>query len=320
MSTPEGRIEVEVVAIDAAADGVVEIELASRDGERVPGWTPGAHIDLILPSGLVRQYSLMGDPAAATWRVGVLREEDGRGGSRWIADRLRVGALLKAAGPRNHFALPSVDTDAAPLVFVAGGIGITPIIPLAAQALAAGREVRVHYCGHDGRMPFIDRLRGVHGDRLVLHISEQGDRLDVEALVAEAAAAGAAIVTCGPARLLDAIVEAADAHDVTVHLERFEAGALSAPLWRGPFEVELAVTGVTIEVPPEVSVLAAAEAAGALVLSSCSEGTCGTCETPVLEGIVDHRDSILSPAQRDRNDTMFVCVSRAACPRLVLEL
>ncbi|GAA3021886.1 PDR/VanB family oxidoreductase [Microbacterium dextranolyticum] len=320
MSAPEGRIEVEVVAIEAAADGIVEIELAARAGDRLPDWEPGAHIDLILPSGLVRQYSLTGEPAAATWRVAVLREEAGRGGSRWIADRLQVGARLKVAGPRNHFALPPANGAAAPLVFVAGGIGITPIVPLAAQALGEGREVRVHYCGHEGRMAFLDRLHGLYGDRFTVHISERGDRLDIDALVVDAAASGAAIVTCGPARLLDAIGETARAHDVPVHLERFESGALPAPVWQGPFEVELALTGVTIEVPPEISVLAAAEAAGALVLSSCSEGTCGTCETPVLDGVVDHRDSILSPAQRERNDTMFVCVSRAACPRLVLEL
>ncbi|MBZ6370912.1 MAG: PDR/VanB family oxidoreductase [Microbacterium hominis] len=318
MSAPKGDYELDVVAVRAAAADVVEIELAGR-GAALPDWEPGAHIDLVLPSGLVRQYSLAGVPGAGTWRIGVLREDAGRGGSRWIADKLSEGAVLRASGPRNHFSLPETEAGV-PLVFVAGGIGITPILPLAAAARAEGREVWVHYAGHEGRMPFVDKLRAVHGDRLTLHVSEVGSRLDVDALVVDAARVGAQIVTCGPARLLDALEASGAAHGVEVHMERFEAEALSAPVWAGTFEVELALTGVTVEVPPDRSILQVAEDAGALVLSSCTEGTCGTCETPVLEGEVDHRDAILSPAQRARNDTMFVCVSRAACPRLVLEL
>ncbi len=318
MSAPKGDFEVEVLAVEPAADGVVVIELGARGGGELPAWTPGAHIDLVLPTGHVRQYSLSGDPSAPTWRLGVLREDAGRGGSRWLVDRARPGAVLGAVGPRNHFTGDPAST--APLLLVAGGIGVTPIVPMAAAARLAGRDYALHYCGHEGRMGFVDELREVHGDRLALHVSEAGSRLDVPGLVAAAAASGAEIVACGPARLLEGLVAAGEAAGVSVTVERFEAEALSAPVWSGPFEVELTLTGITVEVPPERSVLEVAEEAGALVLSSCTEGTCGTCETPVLEGEVDHRDSILSPAQRARNDTMFVCVSRAACPRLVLEL
>lgn len=317
MSVPKGDFEVEVLAVEAAADGVVAVELGGR-GAALPAWTPGAHIDLVLPNGLVRQYSLAGDPAAPTWRIAVLREADGRGGSRWIVDRLRPGVVLGAVGPRNHF-----DGDPgsrAPLVLVAGGIGITPIVPKAAAAALAGRDYVIHYAGHDGRMAFVDELAAAHGDRLVLHVSERGERLDVPALVAEAAAAGAEVVSCGPTRLIDAVVAAGETSGASVTVERFEATALSAPVWAGPFEVELAMSGITVEVPPDRSVLQVVEEAGALVLSSCTEGTCGTCETAVLDGEVDHRDSILSPAQRAKNDTMFICVSRAACARLVLDL
>lgn len=324
MSVPTGDFEVEVVSVQPAAEGVVAVELAARGGGALPAWTPGAHIDLVLPSGLVRQYSLSGDPHASTWRIGVLREDAGRGGSRWIADRLKPGVVLGAVGPRNHFlderGAAGDPASTAPLLFVAGGIGVTPILPMAAAAALAGREYRVHYSGHEGRMGFVDELAAVHGDRLELHVSEAGARLDVGALAAAAAASGAEVVCCGPARLLDAVVAAGAAAGVPVTVERFESGVLSAPLWEGPFEVELALTGVTVEVPADRSILDVAEEAGALVLSSCHEGTCGTCETPVLEGEVDHRDSILSPSQRARNDTMFVCVSRAACARLVLEL
>lgn len=316
MSAPEGEISLRVRAVSAADTSVVEIELESADGSALPSWSPGAHIDLILPTGLVRQYSLTGSPSEPIWRLGVLREDAGRGGSRWLAERLRPGAVLPASRPRNHFALPTDETT--PLVFIAGGIGITPLVPLAA---AAGERLRgFHYCGHLGRMPFLSALREVHAHTLSVHVSEEGERLDIERIVDDAAARGAELVTCGPARLLDAVQSAAAARGVVVHLERFEPEALSAPVWSGPFDVELTLTGVTVEVPPEKSILEVAEESGALVLSSCTEGTCGTCETPVLEGIVDHRDSILTPAQRARNDTMFICVSRAACPRLVLEL
>lgn len=321
MSVTRGDREVEVVALRTIATDVVEVELAARGDAALPAWEAGAHIDLILPNGLVRQYSLTGDPAASTWRIGVLREESGRGGSRWIADRLRPGAVVRIAGPRNHFTLPGHAPGAGtPLVFIAGGIGITPILPLAAKAHAAGRELTVHYSGHAGRMPFLEELQRLHAGDLVLHVSEEGARLDVDAVTAEAASRGAEIVVCGPARLHDAVARAAQGHGVNVHGERFEAEPLSAPVWAGPFEVELALTGLTVTVPPDRSILEVAEEAGALVLSSCTEGTCGTCETPVVEGLVDHRDSILTPAQRRRNDTMYVCVSRAACPRLVLEL
>lgn len=264
MSTPtKGDITLEVVAREDAARDVVCLTLARTDRSPLPAWEPGAHVDLFLPTGDVRQYSLCSDPAdPTTWRVAVLREEEGRGGSRWIADRLATGDTLTAAGPRSHF--PFDARGAAPAVLIAGGIGITPILAMAA--------------------------------------------------------AGAEIVCCGPTRLIDAVTVEAHRAGVPLTVEHFEPAELTAPVWEETFEVELAMSGMTIEVGPGQSVLSAIEDAGVLVLSSCTEGTCGTCETPVLEGEVDHRDSILSESQRARNDTMFVCVSRAACPRLVLDL
>lgn len=319
MSAPQGDFDVVVTAVRRPAADVVELELAGRDGATLPSWMPGAHIDLLLPNGVVRQYSLAGDPSASTWRLGVLREAEGRGGSLWIADRVQVGMILRAAGPRNRFAGPDLSAGDAPLIFVAGGIGITPILPLAAAADVAGRELTIHYSGHTPRMPFVEELRERFGARLVLHDSDAGERLDIPELLT-GSARGTQIVTCGPARLLDALEMAAGDARLDIHLERFTPESLAPPVWAGPFEVELALTGVTVVVPPERSILAVAEEAGAFVLSSCTEGTCGTCETPVLEGDVDHRDSILTAAQRARNDIMFVCVSRAACPRLVLDL
>lgn len=310
-------VEPVVLSRTPVGDDLVVLELGSADGSPLPAWTPGAHIDVLLPSGLVRQYSLCGDPSAPTWRLGVLRETRSRGGSTWVHDRVAEGQTLRLAGPRTHFAFDEAGDR--PVLFVAGGIGITPIAPMAAAAAAAGRDYALHYAGHEGRMALVDELAAAHGDRMALHVSERGDRVDLGALFAGADPA-TVVYCCGPARLIDAAEAAAADAGLEFHTERFEAGALSAPVWDGPFEVELAMTGVTVEVPPEHSVLSVVEEAGALVLSSCTEGTCGTCETPVLEGEVDHRDSILTPAERARNDVMFVCVSRAACPRLVLDL
>ena len=319
MSSPtRGDVPVEVVSRDEAASGVVSFTLARPDGTPLPSWEPGAHVDLFLPTGDIRQYSLCSDPAEPVWRVAVLREDGGRGGSRWIADELRVGDALTATAPRSHFAFEAA--SARPVVFVAGGIGITPILAMARAASVSGRPYTLHYAGHEGRMAFVDELRERHGDRLVLHVTESGSRMDLAAIADAAAAAGAELVCCGPTRLLDAVTVVAQARGIPLEVEHFEPAELTAPVWDEAFEVELAMSGMTIEVGPDQSVLQAIEDAGVLVLSSCTEGTCGTCETPVLEGEVDHRDSILTPAQRARNDTMFVCVSRAACPRLVLDL
>lgn len=318
-SPPKGDIGLEVIAREEAASGVVCITLARPDRSPLPAWQPGAHIDLFLPTGDIRQYSLCSDPDdPATWRIAVLREQDGRGGSRWIADELRAGDTVTAAGPRSHFPFDAGASRRA--VLIAGGIGITPILTMAAAARASGRDYVLHYAGHEGRMALLDELRERHGDRLVLHVTEEGSRMDVAALAADSAAAGAELVCCGPTRLIDAVTVEAERRGIPLTVEHFEPAELTAPVWNETFEVELAMSGMTIEVGPDQSVLSAIEDAGVLVLSSCTEGTCGTCETPVLEGEVDHRDSILTAAQRARNDTMFVCVSRAACPRLVLDL
>ncbi|MGN6326536.1 PDR/VanB family oxidoreductase [Pseudolysinimonas sp.] len=303
-----------VLARTDVADGLAVLELGLPDGAPMPSWEPGAHVDVLLPSGLVRQYSLCGDPDAPTWRLGVLREAGGRGGSAEVLRIATEGRVLRLAGPRTHFSFDA--RSSAPALLIAGGIGITPIAPMAALAAEAGADYVLHYAGHDGRMALVDALRARHGDRLVLHVDA---RPDVGALIA-GSAPDAIVYCCGPASLIDAVEAACLARGREFRTERFEAETLTPPVWDGPFEVELEASGLTLEVPPERSVLEVVEEAGVLVLSSCTEGTCGTCETPVLEGEVDHRDSILTPAERARNDVMFVCVSRAACPRLVLDL
>ena len=307
--------ELEVVARTPAADGVTLFELAATSGH-LPRWTPGSHIDVLLPNGDARQYSLSGHPGADTWRIGVLREADGRGGSLWLADEVAVGDRLRVAGPRNHFEF--VPEKGTRYVFIAGGIGITPIAAMMDAAAAAGVDYELHYAGRSrSSMALADELTAAHPDRVHLYPADAGARLDLAGLYTDLRPF-TTTYCCGPARLIEAVELAGAGRQVK--FERFEPKELGAPLLAEPFEVELAFSGITLEVPPERSILEVIEEAGVLVLSSCKEGTCGTCETNVMEGEVDHRDSILTPAEQAANDVMYICVSRSACPRLVLEL
>jgi ferredoxin-NADP reductase len=313
---PDTALDVVVTARTPSADRVELFEFAAPDGRPLPRWQPGAHVDVALPGGEVRQYSLCGDPDASTWRVGVLRETSGRGGSAWLHDSLAVGDTVRLAGPRNHFEFePRRGTS---YVFVAGGIGVTPISAMARAAARAGVEYVIHYAGRSrASLALLDELAELHGDRLHVHAADEGDRLDVDALFA-GMAAFTTTYCCGPERLVSAVEAAGAGRQVVV--ERFEPKEVGEPVRHESFEVELVASGLTVTVPPDRSVLDVVEEAGVLVLSSCREGTCGTCETPVLEGEVDHRDSILTPDEQAAGDRMFPCVSRAACPRLVLDL
>lgn len=300
-----------------AAEGVVVLDLRDPSGAALPAWAPGAHIDLVLPGDLVRQYSLCGDPAdRLTWRIAVLREPAGRGGSA-LAHELLPGATVEVRGPRNHFPLQ----PAARYLFVAGGIGITPILPMIAAADAAGAEWRLLYGGRTAAsMAFARELRAAHGDRVDLRPQDEHGLLDLESLLARGTP-DTLVYCCGPAPLLDAVEKhCAGRPPGTLHVEWFTPKDAGEPLLAGSFEVELAVTGITCTVPPGRSILDVLEAAGVQVLTSCREGTCGTCETDVLAGTVDHRDSLLTPEEQAAGDTMLICVSRAACPKLVLDL
>ncbi|MEZ0449344.1 PDR/VanB family oxidoreductase [Cellulomonas sp. ICMP 17802] len=293
------------------ADGIVALDLVPANGRPLPPWTPGSHIDLLLGDGLERQYSLCGDPAdRGTYRVAVLREPDGRGGSV-AAHGFAVGDALRLRGPRNHYTF----SPDGPTVFVAGGIGITPILSMLAAAGTAGADWTLHYAGRSrSTMAFVDDLAA--DPRVHVYAADEGRRLDVSAL---AVGPAGQVVCCGPRRLLEATEAAVDAvPGWSVHAERFEAREFGPPVWSEPFDVELALSGTTLTVPPGRSVLEVVEDSGAVVVSSCRVGTCGSCETPVLEGAVEHRDSVIGPG--GSGTTMMICVSRAAGPGLVLEL
>ncbi|MGY2076647.1 PDR/VanB family oxidoreductase [Blastococcus sp. SYSU DS0828] len=300
------------------AEGVVVLDLRHPGGGELPAWSAGAHIDLRLPGGLTRQYSLCGNAAdRSVWRIAVLREPEGRGGSAQVHDDLVEGAEVEVRGPRNHFPL----VPAPRYLFVAGGIGITPILPMIDAAEAAGADWELHYGGRSRRsMAFLEALEDATGSRVTLHPQDEVGLIDLEGLLA-GPRPGTLVYCCGPEPLL-AAVEQRCQHwpEGSLHLERFTPKDVGEPVLTDSFEVELAVSGLALTVPPEKSVLEVVEQAGVGVLSSCQEGTCGTCETTVLSGVVDHRDSLLTPAEQAANDTMFICVSRAACPKLVLEL
>jgi ferredoxin-NADP reductase len=306
-----------VEAKEPVSAEVVRLTLADPAGRRLPDWTPGAHIDLVLPNGLTRQYSLCGSRwDTSRYRVGVLREADGRGGSAYVHDRLRVGDTVGVGGPRNNFPL----VPSSRYLFIAGGIGITPLLPMVHQAARLGADWQLVYGGRRrSSMAFLDELAG-YGDRVHVRPQDEYGLLDLPAWLGEVRA-GLRVYCCGPAPLLDA-VETGCAHwpEHTLRTERFTAADRAAPVRDQPFQVELARTGATVTVSRADTVLDAVRAAGAEVLSSCEQGTCGTCETEVLDGIPDHRDSLLSDDERAAGDCMFICVSRSCGERLVLDL
>ncbi|MFI0187320.1 PDR/VanB family oxidoreductase [Streptomyces sp. NPDC017082] len=317
-TAPEAELDLVVARRTDETAGVVSLDLRRPDGAPLPAWTPGAHIDLLLAPDRVRQYSLCSSPQdARVWRVAVLREQAGRGGSLHVHGKLSEGDPVRVRGPRNHFSLEGAEE----YVFIAGGIGITPIVPMLEQAEQQGAAWELAYGGRTlASMAFRDTLATRYGERVRIRPEDVYGLLDLDALLGTPRP-GALVYCCGPEPLVKAVEERCAGWPAgTLHVERFTPREVQEPVRDGAFEVELAQTGITVTVPPEKSVLEAVEEAGVQVLSSCREGTCGTCETAVLEGTVDHRDSLLTPAEQEAHDTMMVCVSRAACPRLVLDL
>jgi ferredoxin-NADP reductase len=308
-------LELVVTHKEKLADDVVRLTLRDPDGRPLPSWEPGAHIDLVLADDLVRQYSLCGSPEDdAAYQVAVLREPDGRGGSARVHDELAAGDRIRVDGPRNHFAL----VDAERYLFLAGGIGITPILPMLDRVARTGRDWRLVYGGRTrSSMAFTADLDRDDGRVTIQPQDEQG-LLDLPGLLAEPKP-GTAVYCCGPEPLLAAVEQHCTGWPGdALHVERFTPKADDGP--HTAFEVELAGSGRVLRVPADRSILDVAEEAGVIVLSSCREGTCGTCETGVLGGTPDHRDSVLTEAEQRAGDVMMLCVSRSSSPRLVLDL
>ncbi|WP_072802953.1 PDR/VanB family oxidoreductase [Rhodococcoides yunnanense] len=307
-----------LVSKEHVSDGVVALTLVHPSGRRLPDWAPGAHIDLVLPAGVTRQYSLCGDRwDPFTYRVAVLREPNGRGGSAYVHDMLMAGDTVGIGGPRNNFQM----VPAPKYLFVAGGIGITPLLPMIAQAESMGIEWTLLYGGRTrSSMAFLDELEP-YGDRVVVAPQDEVGLLNLSSWFSDAATTDSKAYVCGPGSLLDATESCCSGWPVGyLRTERFVPRVQAAPARTEPFEVELARSATVFTVTSEGSVLDAVRGAGVNVLSSCREGTCGTCATTVLAGEVDHRDSILDDDERAAGDAMFICVSRACSDRLVLDL
>jgi ferredoxin-NADP reductase len=314
----EVDLELVVERRDDAADGVIAPTLCHRDGQLLPEWTPGVHVDLQLQPGLVRQYSLCGDPRNRTsWRIGVLLEQERRGGSKFVHDKVFPSHILNVRGPRNHFPLRPSPC----YIFIAGGIGITPILPMVTEAQRHGASWTLTYGGRNRRnMAFADDIAAQFEGKATIHPADEQGLLDLEGLLG-AVRPDTLVYCCGPEALLDAVELQCDTWPAgSLQLERFAPKVATSSKPNTSFEVELALSGATITVHPNESVLDAVTAHGLDVLSSCREGTCGTCETTVLAGTVDHRDSLLTEEEQAANDTMMICVSRATCPRITLEL
>jgi len=308
---------VRVLAIRTAAIDTLCFDLAAADRRPLVPFTPGAHIDVQVPNGLVRQYSLCGDARdASRYKIAVKREPDGRGGSRSMHEDLEEGSAIGILEPRNHFPLAD---DAKHSLFIAGGIGITPIYAMIQALDAAGGSWELHYCARSqAHAAFYPELVALGGRRVTSWFAEQ-PLLDARTLLHDIRD-DTHVYCCGPTGLMGSVKQAT-AHWPAgrIHFEYFAAPARNdAP--NRHFEIELRSAGMVLEVPPERTILAVVREHGIDVPSSCEEGVCGTCETRVLEGECDHRDLLLPEAEAAANTSMMICVSRARSHRLVLDL
>ncbi|MCE0764606.1 PDR/VanB family oxidoreductase [Pseudonocardia kujensis] len=297
-------------------DSIISFTLVDPQGGELPAWEPGAHIDVVVPGLGTRQYSLCGDPRNRhSYRIGVLLEPGGRGGSRYLHTEVRVGDLLTCRGPRNNFMLD----EAKHYVFLAGGIGVTPILPMVVEAQRRGASWTMVYGARTrSAMAFVSELH----ERVQLMPEDELGRIDVGKALADLPE-GSLVYCCGPAAMIEAVRgHRSDWPDPdTVRFELFSAPVQdTATETDRAFEVELVHTGATFTVQPGESILQKAMDAGADIGFDCQEGICGSCETPILEGVADHRDQVLTAKEKVANTCMMICVSRAASPRIVLDL
>lgn len=310
-------IPARIAAITPIASDVRLFEFRREDGGAFAAFTAGAHVDLLLPNGLVRQYSLV-NPEGERDRyvIAVKLDRSSRGGSRFMHERLKIGAVIQLHGPRNNFPLADDDSHA---VLIAGGIGITPIWCQVQRLAALGRSWELHYaCRTRGEMAFAAEL-SAFGSAVHFHLDdEKGTFLDVAQIV-DAASPDAHLYCCGPKPMLTAFTDAAKGRAPDkVHLEYFTAKEERAT--GGGYTVELARSGKEIFIPPGKTILQAVREAGVEVESLCEEGYCFTCATQVIAGTPDHRDSVLTDADRAANKVMLICCSGSLGEKLVLDL
>lgn len=315
-------VRVRVACKELIAEGICAFQLTPEDAGQLPAFAAGAHIDVTTSSGLVRQYSLCNQPTDRShYRIAVLREDAGRGGSKAMHDSLSEGDVLDISRPRNHFALEASD---APCVLLAGGIGITPILAMAYELEAAGREFALHYCTRSAaRTAFREEVAKHFASKAhVYHDDGSDEKRFSLAQVIEQAPPEAHLYVCGPAGFIEAVLAQAKSAGWTeqrLHREFFSAAPVKTA-GDGAFEVVLASTGNVVRVAPDQTVVGALAAAGIEVQTSCEQGVCGTCVTRILDGVPEHRDCYFTDEERAKNDQFTPCCSRAKTSRLVLDI
>jgi tetrachlorobenzoquinone reductase len=299
------------------APNILSYELRSTTEEDLPPFTAGAHIQVTLHKDMVRSYSILNSPSERhRYVIAVQKDRQGRGGSKWAHQNLHAGDILQVDGPHNNFQL---NEDAEKTIFIAGGIGITPILSMVDRLRQLGRDYELIYCARTrATAPFVSILQEDERVRFNFDREPGGALLDIAAAV-QAAPENAHIYCCGPTEMLDAFEDASRELDrERLHVEYFTSK--EPPAEEGGFAVVLAKTGRQIDVAKGKTIMQALIDAGVAVRHSCIEGVCGTCETKVLEGVPDHRDRILTPAERASNQTMMVCCSGSKTEKLVLDL
>lgn len=316
----EDIIETVVVGRRDQAAGISVFELARPDGQPLPAFEAGAHIDVHVADGLIRQYSLCNPPGGRDrYRIGVLDDPNSRGGSRAIHRDFQIGKAVRISAPRNHFPL---DLGAAKSMLVGGGIGVTPMLAMAYTLKAAGKPFELHYCSRSrDRAGFLDELSAQFPDQLRLHFDDgpEAQRFDAKACLT-AQPAGAHVYVCGPSGFMDWVIGSAKEagyERARIHYEYFNAVVETGGT---AFEVVARRSGITVQVGPDQSILDALGKAGIKVKKSCEQGVCGTCLCDVLDGTPDHRDKFLTDDEKEANDQIVVCCSRASTPRIVLDL
>ena len=316
-------MQVRVARKTHEAIDICSLELVNPAGGALPAFSAGAHIDVHAPGGLVRQYSLYNDPAEShRYLIGTLKDPKSRGGSLAIHDQLQVGDLVQVGLPRNNFALVP---DAQHVVLLAGGIGITPLLCMATQLAREERSFEFHYCARSrDRAAFYEQIRAAqYAARVQFHFDdgEPDQKLKLDEVLGQPDA-GKHLYACGPTGFLNHVRENAQQSgwpQSVVHFESFGAVALECP-GDSSFEVKIASTGTTYQIPANISVVTALAAQGVHIAVSCEQGICGTCLTGVLDGAPDHRDAYLTNEERERNDSFLPCCSRARSALLTLDL
>ncbi len=315
-------IDVVVVSRNNEAQDICSYELASVDDQPLPAFSAGAHIDVHLPDGVIRQYSLCNHPEERhRYLIGVLKDPASRGGSRSLHEQVHEGAHLTISEPRNLFPLVH---DARRSLLFAGGIGITPILCMAERLAHAGADFELHYCARASeRAAFVQRLKASpFAERVFLHFDEQPHTALNAAEVLAAPAGDVHLYVCGPGGFMQHVLDSARAQgwqEDCLHREYFSAAPVDSSL-DGGFSVKLGSSGQVFEIPADKTVVQVLESHGIEIAVSCEQGICGTCLTRVLEGIPEHRDLFLTEQEQALNDQFTPCCSRAKTPLLVLDI